>query len=103
MDGWSREHHADWQAPKGRVRFKVGSATTAAPPHGVRNALFRCPERSVEFALIAPLCSKLPDVSTPKPFSFEPMLCRSSEEPPEGREWNYELKLDGFRAIGRKS
>ena len=31
------------------------------------------------------------------------MLCRSSEEPPEGREWNYELKLDGFRAIGRKS
>jgi bifunctional non-homologous end joining protein LigD len=25
------------------------------------------------------------------------------ERPPEGREWCYELKLDGYRAIGRKS
>jgi bifunctional non-homologous end joining protein LigD len=39
----------------------------------------------------------------PKLFSFEPMLCESAECPPEGREWRYELKLDGFRAIGRKS
>jgi bifunctional non-homologous end joining protein LigD len=31
------------------------------------------------------------------------MLCQSTEHPPEGREWHYELKLDGFRAIGRKS
>ncbi|MBV9498629.1 MAG: non-homologous end-joining DNA ligase [Acidobacteriaceae bacterium] len=38
-----------------------------------------------------------------KPFSFEPMLCQSVESPPEGRDWHYELKLDGFRAIGRKS
>jgi len=36
-------------------------------------------------------------------FSFEPMLCESAERPPEGSEWRYELKLDGFRAIGRKS
>jgi bifunctional non-homologous end joining protein LigD len=42
-------------------------------------------------------------VSTLKPFSFEPMLCESAERPPEGREWRYELKVDGFRAIGRKS
>ena len=40
---------------------------------------------------------------TPKPISFEPMLCESAERPPEGREWRYELKLDGFRAIGRKA
>jgi ATP-dependent DNA ligase len=38
-----------------------------------------------------------------KPFSFEPMLCESAERPPEGPDWRYELKLDGFRAIGRKS
>jgi bifunctional non-homologous end joining protein LigD len=38
-----------------------------------------------------------------KPFSFEPMLCQSIELPPEGPDWRYELKLDGFRAIGRKS
>jgi hypothetical protein len=42
-------------------------------------------------------------LSMPKPFSFEPMLCESAERPPEGREWRYELKLDGFRAISRKS
>lgn len=38
-----------------------------------------------------------------QPFSFAPMLCESAEPPPEGREWRYELKLDGFRAIGRKA
>jgi bifunctional non-homologous end joining protein LigD len=31
------------------------------------------------------------------------MLCESAERPPEGREWRYELKLDGFRGIGRKA
>jgi bifunctional non-homologous end joining protein LigD len=31
------------------------------------------------------------------------MLCESAERPPEGPDWRYELKLDGFRAIGRKS
>jgi ATP-dependent DNA ligase len=31
------------------------------------------------------------------------MLCESAERPPEGREWRYELKLDGFRAVGRKA
>src|SRR5689334_223715 len=38
-----------------------------------------------------------------KAFSFEPMLCQSVEQPPEGDQWHYEVKLDGFRAIGRKS
>jgi ATP-dependent DNA ligase len=37
------------------------------------------------------------------PFSFEPMLCESAERLPQGRKWRYELKLEGFRAIGRKS
>jgi bifunctional non-homologous end joining protein LigD len=31
------------------------------------------------------------------------MLCQTAEPLPEGREWRYELKLDGFRAIGRKA
>jgi DNA ligase D-like protein (predicted ligase) len=31
---------------------------------------------------------------------FEPMLCEKAEQPPEGPEWRYELKLDGYRAIG---
>jgi bifunctional non-homologous end joining protein LigD len=27
---------------------------------------------------------------------------RERKQPPDGRDWRYELKLDGFRAIGRK-
>jgi bifunctional non-homologous end joining protein LigD len=43
------------------------------------------------------------DVVSRNSFSFEPMLCQNAEPLPEGQEWRYELKLDGFRAIGRKS
>jgi ATP-dependent DNA ligase len=42
-------------------------------------------------------------MSLSKPFSFEAMLCESADRPPEGPDRRYELKLDGFRAIGRKS
>ena len=42
-------------------------------------------------------------MSAAKPFSFEPMLCQSVEQPPDGDQWHYEVKLDGFRAIGHKS
>jgi DNA ligase D-like protein (predicted ligase) len=42
-------------------------------------------------------------ISSSRPFSFEPMLCQGVERLPEGLEWRYELKLDGFRAIGRKA
>ena len=31
-----------------------------------------------------------------KVFSFEPMLCQSVGCLPESRDWQYELKLDGF-------
>jgi ATP-dependent DNA ligase len=37
-----------------------------------------------------------------KALFFEPMLCETAEQPPEGAEWRYELKLDGYRAIGFK-
>src|SRR6266851_464246 len=38
-----------------------------------------------------------------KALFFEPMLCESAEQPPEGPEWRYELKLDGYRAFGFSS
>jgi ATP-dependent DNA ligase len=38
-----------------------------------------------------------------KALVFEPMLCEKAEQPPEGPEWRYELKLDGYRAIGFRS
>ena len=31
------------------------------------------------------------------------MFCQTAQYPPEGPQWRYELKLDGFRAIGRKA
>lgn len=38
-----------------------------------------------------------------KAVSFEPMLCDKAEQLPEGPEWSYELKLDGYRTIGFKT
>ncbi len=32
---------------------------------------------------------------------FEPMLLLATNALPEGDEWGYELKLDGYRAISR--
>jgi len=34
---------------------------------------------------------------------FEPMLCLATAQLPDGPEWQYELKLDGYRGIGIKS
>jgi len=33
----------------------------------------------------------------------EPMLCAPVKELPEGAAWEYELKLDGYCALGLKS
>jgi ATP-dependent DNA ligase len=32
---------------------------------------------------------------------FEPMLLLATSSLPEGEEWEYDLKLDGYRAISR--
>jgi bifunctional non-homologous end joining protein LigD len=37
----------------------------------------------------------------PVPF-IEPMQCRSIEKLPQGKEWEYELKLDGYRTLAVK-
>jgi ATP-dependent DNA ligase len=34
---------------------------------------------------------------------FEPMLCLATSSLPEGPEWEYELKLDGYRALAIKT
>jgi DNA ligase D-like protein (predicted ligase) len=38
-----------------------------------------------------------------KAYFFEPMLLLATSSLPEGKEWEYELKLDGYRAIAFKS
>jgi hypothetical protein len=42
-------------------------------------------------------------VKTTKARFFEPMLLLAANSLPEGDDWEYELKLDGYRAIGYKS
>ena len=37
---------------------------------------------------------------TAKAEFLEPMLCLAVEKLPEGSAWQYEVKLDGYRAIG---
>jgi ATP-dependent DNA ligase len=34
---------------------------------------------------------------------IEPMLCLATSRLPEGAQWQYELKLDGYRALGFKT
>jgi ATP-dependent DNA ligase len=34
---------------------------------------------------------------------IEPMLLQPTERLPEGRNWSYELKLDGYRALAVKT
>jgi len=34
---------------------------------------------------------------------IEPMLLLRTEKLPEGKDWQYELKLDGYRALAIKS
>jgi len=42
------------------------------------------------------------DISPVNARFFEPMLCLAVPELPEGKEWQLELKLDGYRGIGIK-
>ncbi len=39
------------------------------------------------------------DAAAPRPQSYEPMLATLTAELPQGGEWLYEVKLDGYRAI----
>jgi ATP-dependent DNA ligase len=44
---------------------------------------------------------KRPEGTAPTKAGFiEPMLCLAVEKLPEGPAWQYEVKLDGYRAIG---
>jgi ATP dependent DNA ligase-like protein len=57
----------------------------------------------VDCGLVVQVLVEFSIMPTAKVFSFEPMLCHSVECLPEGHDWQYELKLDGFRAVGGKS
>ena len=43
------------------------------------------------------------DLPDGRPQFFEPMQCRLESKLPEGDEWQYEAKLDGYRALAVKS
>jgi bifunctional non-homologous end joining protein LigD len=47
--------------------------------------------------------SELKSMPTAKAAFIEPMLLLRTEALPEGAEWIYELKLDGYRALAIKA
>ena len=47
--------------------------------------------------------SELKSMPTAKAAFIEPMLLLRTEALPEGAEWIYELKLDGYRALAVKT
>jgi bifunctional non-homologous end joining protein LigD len=42
----------------------------------------------------------MPTDSERRPDYYPPMLLRKTDQLPEGKEWSYEHKFDGFRAVG---
>ena len=49
------------------------------------------------------IASELKSMPTAKAAFIEPMLLLRTEALPEGPDWIYELKLDGYRALGIKT
>jgi bifunctional non-homologous end joining protein LigD len=49
------------------------------------------------------MSTKFTPVASSKASFIEPMLLLPTARLPEGREWLYEVKLDGFRAIAFKT
>ena len=47
--------------------------------------------------------SELKSLPKAKAAFIEPMLLQRTEALPEGADWLYELKLDGYRALGIKT
>jgi len=47
--------------------------------------------------------SELKSLPKAKAAFIEPMLLLRTDTPPEGAEWLYELKLDGYRALAIKT
>jgi DNA ligase D-like protein (predicted ligase) len=85
-----------------KLRTEAGGATCdTRTPRLSQSASIHL--RQVDRGLFIQVLVEFSIMPAAKLFSFQPMLCQSVERPPEGDEWCYELKLDGFRAIGRKS
>jgi hypothetical protein len=68
-------------------------ALTAALPVG---ELLNRERETLRGSCFKPLCSSIGSIlnmAATKPFSFAPMLCETAEWPPDGRNWQYELKF----------
>jgi ATP-dependent DNA ligase len=54
-------------------------------------------------ALVRPGTHSVIEANRTKARFFEPMLLLATSSLPQGKDWQYELKLDGYRAIAFKS
>jgi bifunctional non-homologous end joining protein LigD len=75
-----------------RDRFQKNSAEARLPDYAFP------PHRELMLAAMPRLVSP-----HAKARFLEPMLCLAVSEIPTGPEWSYEVKLDGYRALGLKT
>jgi hypothetical protein len=55
-------------------------------------------------AIVSAMVTRIPKQRAGQPACFvEPMQCLAAAELPEGPNWEYEIKFDGYRALGIKS
>jgi bifunctional non-homologous end joining protein LigD len=55
-------------------------------------------------AIVIAVVTRIPKQRAGQPACFvEPMQCLAAAELPEGPNWEYEIKFDGYRALGIKS
>ena len=67
-----------------------------------RTSLLRAPHRAV--ATLIAVDKTIQKSRSPHPARFvEPMQCLAVAKLPEGPDWEYEVKFDGYRALGIKS
>jgi bifunctional non-homologous end joining protein LigD len=89
----AKEKDASWQSNRGNAlkSHPIETKASPAPKKTISKApaaSAKPPEQAPEKSL-APLARKF----------VEPMKCRPREEVPEGEDWLYELKFDGYRSL----
>jgi bifunctional non-homologous end joining protein LigD len=85
MEQIAKDNTATWQSnrlPREGSAPKTGTLHQS-PPHITNLDWTALPKAKIEFV--------------------EPMLCATAEKLPEGPTWQYEIKLDGYRAVALKT
>ena len=93
---WTSKGHDHQTAPAGskpKKTSEAGKAVTPTPPEPVAGKKASAGKKSTPaFAAVA-------GKKAPRPAHVKPMLATMVEEPFDGKDWLYEIKWDGYRAV----